>query len=206
MKIGIMGGTFAPIHNGHLMLGEYAYRQFDLDEIWYMPNGHPPHKNDPHIEEMTRHRVEMTRLAIRETPYFRLSTYETEQNRLSYSYQTMEELNRLYPEDEFFFIIGADSLFAIEIWGHPERLLVSCTMLAAFRDGKSTEEMSAQIAYLNKKYHARIRLLRTLSMDISSHEIRERIQNHLPITDMVPEAVADYIARHHLFEEKDHVF
>ena len=76
MRIGIMGGTFDPIHNGHLMLGEYAYQQFHLDEVWYMPNGNPPHKSNPEIRKDLQDRAEMTRLAIEEIPYFRLCTYE----------------------------------------------------------------------------------------------------------------------------------
>ena len=95
MRIGIMGGTFDPIHNGHLMLGEYAYQQFHLDEVWYMPNGNPPHKSNPEIRKDLQDRAEMTRLAIEEIPYFRLCTYEMDRKETSYSYQTMEYLKRL---------------------------------------------------------------------------------------------------------------
>ena len=90
MRIGIMGGTFDPIHNGHLMLGEYAYRKFDLDEVWFMPNGNPPHKQDVSIRRMTNHRVRMTELAIEDIPYFKLCTYETDRTEKSYTYETME--------------------------------------------------------------------------------------------------------------------
>ena len=110
MRIGIMGGTFDPIHNGHLMLGEYAYQQFHLDEVWYMPNGNPPHKSNPEIRKDLQDRAEMTRLAIEEIPYFRLCTYEMDRKETSYSYQTMEYFKETYPQDEFYFIIGADSL------------------------------------------------------------------------------------------------
>ena len=90
MRIGIMGGTFDPIHNGHLMLGEYAYQQFHLDEVWYMPNGNPPHKSNPEIRKDLQDRAEMTRLAIEEIPYFQICTYEMDRKETSYSYQTME--------------------------------------------------------------------------------------------------------------------
>ena len=123
MRIGIMGGTFDPIHNGHLMLGEYAYQQFHLDEVWYMPNGNPPHKSNPEIRKDLQDRAEMTRLAIEEIPYFRLCTYEIDRKETSYSYQTMEYFKETYPQDEFYFIIGADSLFNLETWKCPERLL-----------------------------------------------------------------------------------
>ena len=122
MKIGIMGGTFDPIHNGHLMLGQAAYETFHLDQIWFMPNGHPPHKDRTTIESDVDDRIEMVRLAIGGKEEFRLELYEACRKEVSYSYSTLEFFNKIYPEDEFYFIIGADSLFAIETWAHPERI------------------------------------------------------------------------------------
>ena len=116
MKIGIMGGTFDPIHNGHLMLGTYARDLFALDEIWFMPNGTPPHKSSESIESLTKHRVEMVRRAIEKEDSFVLSLYEIERKEVNYSYLTMEHFRDVYPEHQFFFIIGADSLFAIDKW------------------------------------------------------------------------------------------
>ena len=123
MKIGIMGGTFDPIHNGHLMLGNYAYKLFRLDQVWFLPNGNPPHKSSAAIESMTVNRVEMVQKAIQPYAYFRLEKYEVERKEISYSYQTMQYFQDRYPEHEFYFIIGADSLFSIEKWVHPEKLL-----------------------------------------------------------------------------------
>lgn len=111
MKIGIMGGTFDPIHNGHLMLGEYAARQFRLQRVWFLPNGNPPHKSG---EISIRHRIEMVKLALEGHDRFELNLYEAEKGTVSYSYDTIRNLNELYPEHEFYFIIGADSLFSIE--------------------------------------------------------------------------------------------
>lgn len=95
MRIGIMGGTFDPIHNGHLMLGEYAYQQFHLDEVWYMPNGNPPHKSNPEIRKDLQDRAEMTRLAIEEIPYFRLCTYEMIERKLRTPIRQWSILKRL---------------------------------------------------------------------------------------------------------------
>ena len=201
MKIGIMGGTFDPIHMGHLMLGEYAYRNFDLDEVWFLPNGNPPHKEDPDIRKDTEDRLAMTALAIQDTPYFRLSTYETEHAEKSYSYRTMEHFRMVYPQHEFYFIIGADSLFNMETWMCLDRLLRAVVILAAYRDDADTpEEMYRQIRYLNRKYRADIRLLRTPLVPVSSHEIREQIAaGHL--ADLpVPERVAAYIRENHLYQ------
>lgn len=201
MKIGIMGGTFDPIHNGHLMLGEYAYREFFLDEIWFMPNGNPPHKSDDTIESQTKNRVEMVKRAIVGKEYFSLQLYEVENKEVNYSYKTMEYFKKVYPEHTFYFIIGADSLFSIEKWVHPELLLHDCVVLAAFRDEKGTEEMISKIQYLNEKYNADIRLLNTPNVDISSSDIREKIKAGISIREMVPEAVLDYIEEKQLFRD-----
>ena len=90
MKIGIMGGTFDPIHNGHLMLGEYAYREFKLDQVWFMPNGNPPHKQDNVFQTTREDRMEMVTRSIEKYDYFRLEDYEIKRQEISYSYQTME--------------------------------------------------------------------------------------------------------------------
>lgn len=201
MKIGIMGGTFDPIHNGHLMLGEYAYQEFQLDEVWFMPNGNPPHKSNDTIESQTKNRVEMVRRAIAGKEYFSLQLYETKNKEVNYSYKTMEHFKRAYPEYTFYFIIGADSLFSIEKWVHPEILLRDCIVLAAYRDDTGTDEMLSQIQYLNDKYGADIRLLNTPNVDISSSDIRERIKDGLSICKMVPEAVFDYIEQNQLFRD-----
>lgn len=201
MKIGIMGGTFDPIHNGHLMLGEYAYKEFQLDQIWFMPNGNPPHKSSETIESQTKNRVEMVRRAISGTEYFVLQLYEVENKAVHYSYKTMEYFKQIYPEHEFYFIIGADSLFSIEKWVHPEILLKDCVMLAAYRDEKGTEEMLAQIQYLNQKYHADIRLLNTPNVDISSSEIREKIKDGQSIQGIVPDSVYAYIEEKQLYRD-----
>lgn len=201
MKIGIMGGTFDPIHNGHLMLGEYAYQEFQLDEVWFMPNGNPPHKSNDTIESQTKNRVEMVRRAIAGKEYFSLQLYETKNKEVNYSYKTMEHFKKAYPEYTFYFIIGADSLFSIEKWVHPEILLRDCIVLAAYRDDTGTDEMLSQIQYLNDKYGADIRLLNTPNVDISSSDIRERIKDGLSIRKMVPEAVFDYIEENQLFRD-----
>lgn len=203
MKIGIMGGTFDPVHNGHLMLAHYAYRQFELDQVWFLPNGCPPHKSQETIESEPFHRARMVKLAIEEIPYFKLSSYELEQESTSYSYQTMEYFHSRYPQDTFAFIIGADSLFTIESWKYPRRLLAVCDILAAYRDDKGTPEMMAQIEYLEQKYEARIQLLETPVMDVSSHEIRRMIKDGADVKGLMPEVVEEYIVSHNLFKDEE---
>lgn len=202
MKIGIMGGTFDPIHNGHLALATYAAENFALDEVWFMPNGNPPHKDSEDIESLTKHRVEMVKLAIKQDTRFMLQLYEVERKEINYSYLTMEHFKQQYPEHHFYFIIGADSLFAFESWKCPDKLLQTCTLLAAYRDGMEESQMHEQIQYLNEKYHADVRLINMPDVDISSTEIRDRLKQGETIQDMVPKNVFDYIEQHKLFKDK----
>ncbi len=203
MKIGIMGGTFDPIHNGHLLLGEFACEENGLDEVWFMPNGNPPHKKKSIIESAAEDRLNMTALAIREYPKFRLNLHEAEDGRISYSYQTLEYLRTKYREDEFYFIIGADSLFSIETWVYPERVLSACTILAAYRDEADSEQiMFAKIHELNEKYHADIRLLRTPLFPVSSSQLRRKIKMGESIAGLVPETVERYIKENGLYKER----
>ena len=200
MKIGIMGGTFDPVHNGHLMLGHAAYKAFSLDQIWFMPNGNPPHKKSETIKSTAEDRMKMTSLAIAPFPEFVLQPYEALRAEVACSYQTMEHFSKIYPDDEFYFIIGADSLMAIETWIHPERIFPTCTILATYRNEvKTKEEMNRQIQYLSEKYHAKIRLLETPLMPVSSHELRASLQSGDSVSEYMPAAVCSYIKQHHLY-------
>ena len=200
MKRGIMGGTFDPVHNWHMMLGHAAYEAFSLDKIWFMPNGNPPHKKSETIKSTAEDRMKMTSLAIAPFPEFVLQPYEALRAEVSCSYQTMEHFSKIYPDDEFYFIIGADSLMAIETWVHPERIFPTCTILATYRNEvKTKEEMNRQIQYLSENYHAKIRLLETPLMPVSSHELRASLQSGDSVSEYMPAAVCSYIKQHHLY-------
>lgn len=200
MKIGIMGGTFDPIHIGHLLLGEFAFEEFKLDEIWFLPNGNPPHKDTEDMDTSLTHRIEMVKAAISGSPHFKLSMHEAKKG-ISYTYRTMRDFHELYPGNEFYFILGADSLFSIEQWKYFKEIFPTCTILAAMRDDKDVRDMQKQIAYLKKKYEAEIELLRAPLLEISSTTIRERAAKGLTVHYFVPDAVADYIKEHHLYKE-----
>lgn len=200
MRIGIMGGTFDPIHNGHLALGQSAYEQFDLDEIWFMPNGNPPHKDQSSIKMDAAIRSHMVELAIADKEAFRLEKYEILKKGVCCSYETMAHFVKQYPENEFYFIIGADSLFALESWVHPELLFPNCIILAAFRGEIDTsEEMNIQIQYLKNKYNAKIELLNAPMIHVSSSELRERLMSGKSVTGWIPKAVEAYIEKERLY-------
>ena len=203
MKIGIMGGTFDPIHIGHLLLGEFAYEDFGLDEIWFLPNGNPPHKETADTGTSLEHRIEMIRKAIEGVPHFRLNLHEANTEEHSYTYRTMQEFNQMFPEHEFYFILGADSLFSIEQWKYFREIFPTCTILAAMRDDKDAREMQRQILYLTEKYGARIRLLQAPLLEISSTVIRDRASRDLGVRYMVPDSVSEYIRTNHLYKKKE---
>ena len=199
MKIGIMGGTFDPVHIGHLLLGEFAFEQFDLDEIWFLPNSNPPHKNTGTKGTEFTHRANMIAAAIKDVPHFKLS-YHEETPGYHYTYKTLLEFRELYPDHDYYFILGADSLFSIETWKYFREIFPSCTILAAMRDDKDTDDMKRQISYLTKHYNAHIELLRAPLLEISSTTIRERVNAGLTVKYMIPEKVEEYIKENNLYK------
>jgi len=200
--IGILGGTFDPIHNGHLLLGKQAYKEYHLQEIWFMPSGQPPHKKE-HPVTAAEDRCEMVRLAIKGYSYFRLSEFEVNRSGNSYTAQTLMLLQAEYPEHRFFFIIGADSLYEIEQWYHPEEVMRQVTLLVANREyNQGTDSIEEQIHHLKEKYQARIHLLHCEEVDISSHELRDMAVKGKHLFKYVPGNVEDYIISHKLYQDK----
>lgn len=197
-KTGIMGGTFNPIHRGHLALADKAREQFALDEVLFIPSGVPYMKD---LEEVlpAEIRCEMTRLAIADKSCFTLSQIEVNKHTNTYTCETLKDLKRANPAVDYYFILGADSLWAIDRWKNPDEIFHNCHILAAVRDDKSRADMETQIAYLQKKFSADILLLESSPMDISSSMIRERVRNKLPIRGLVPEAVEEYIYSNRLY-------
>lgn len=197
-KVGIMGGTFNPIHNGHLMLARAALKQFALDKVIFMPCGNAYMKADQKVEPGDT-RAQMTALAIQDNPKFFLSTMEIERTGNTYTYQTLELLKEENPDTEYYFIVGADSLFHMTKWASPERIFANCYILAAIRDDKSVRDMKTQIDLLSQQYGARICLMKTMRMDIASSDIRRKVAMGESIEGDVPEAVKVYIENRGLY-------
>ena len=203
-KVGIMGGTFNPIHIGHLILAEAAYEAYNLDEVLFVPSGHSYMKDQSEILDAKK-RVHMTGLAIEDNPHFALSTIEIDRDGNSYSYETLETLRKQNPNTEYYFIVGADTLFALETWKHPEILLPSCTILAAVRDGVSMEKMQKQADYLEEKFGGSIKLLPTSNIEISATDIRKRLFENRDAKYIVPDAVLQFIHKNGLYQKNETV-
>ena len=198
-KIGILGGSFDPIHNGHLAIAECAYKDFHLDEIWLIPAGHSPNKDENKMTSATM-RAEMTALAAQDFPHFKLSTYEIAKDGTSYTYLTLSDFKEQYPDTLFYFIMGADSLDYFDTWRHPEIICQKAVILVAVRDDMNFDDIQAKIEHIKTQFSAEIYPLSCLKIDISSSEIRANIQTGKDICDMVPQAVADYITKHNLYK------
>lgn len=198
-RIGIMGGTFNPIHNGHLLLARRAQEQVSLDKVLFMPSGNSYMKNN--VLE-TRKRVEMVALAIQQYPEFELSLIEAQKSGNTYTVETLEYLTSSNPEVRYYFIIGADILFQIEQWRNPEQIFRMAVLVCAVRDdydmdairqkGNILAASGADIIYLNMP-----------RLDISSTDIRANVKSSRSISGMVPPEVAHYIEQEHLYYEED---
>lgn len=199
MKIGLVGGSFDPIHRGHILLGEYALKQFDLDEIWFLPAGQPYMKAGRDVSA-PEERKAMTKRAIYDLPWARLCSLELERPGRSYTYETLEQLQAEQPENEYYFILGGDQLDKLDQWRYPERVLASARIIAAGRgSGADYKAMEEKAAALTGRFGGRIHLMDFPALDISSTEIRQRAAAGESLEDLVPPAVETYIKRQGLY-------
>ncbi len=197
-RIGILGGTFDPFHKGHFMLAKTAYEQFKLDEVWIMPNGNPPHKRN--IEQTDFEiRCEMIRLAIKEAPYMVLCDYEGSEDSYHFTYQTLGEFKKMYPDDEFYFIIGADSLRDFPTWREPGIISQLCTLLVACRDESGIADLKLKIAEMKERFGAECLIMNSPKVDAASSEIRVMVSEGKDIADYVGKEVSDYIKNEKLY-------
>ncbi len=201
-KIGIMGGTFDPIHIGHLILAEAAYEQLKLEKVMFIPSGKPPHKPNRNTGSLDGDRVEMTRLAIKGNEAFELDGMEMNSQKPTYSYLTMKRLCDEHPENEYFFIIGEDSLVDFTAWKHPEELVKYCHIVVGVRPGSSDEAIEETIKRTRSITGGDFILIKSPALEISSSELRKRISNGLPIRYFVSEPVYKYIEEIGLYKER----
>ena len=200
-KVGIMGGTFDPIHIGHLILGENAYLQFGLDKVVFMPSGNPPHKKD-RDGGTDLQRMDMVKLAIASNTHFEISDIEMNEDGYTYTYRTLERLVKEHPDTEYYFIIGADSLFYFDTWKNPQRIADACTLVVATRNHTSDEKLDEKIEFVRKRFNATIEKLDTENIDCSSSQIRSWIKEGHTVKYYVPDTVINYIHTYHVYAEK----
>lgn len=193
MRIGILGGSFDPIHNGHLNMALKSYEQYHLDEIWLIPNGNAPHKDSDKMADAS-HRLAMCQLVAKEYPFIKTCDIEIVSEEYSYTYITVTKLREMYPEHEFYFIMGADSLDYFDKWRKPEVIASVCKILVINRDEFSEEDMEVKIQRINALFPADIQIVHCPKVDISSTELRQEMDEN-----EVPFAVFAYICEHGLY-------
>ena len=213
MRIGILGGTFNPIHSAHIRVAEEALKQFSLDKIWFMPAGAPPHKQNDELVS-AGHRCNMILAAIRDNESFELLDYEVNKDSLSYTAHTMAELREIYPDIEFSFIIGGDSLLKFEKWREPERIVQLTSILACGRAGEKNIAVQDKISELNARWNCDIRYFEVPMMEISSQFVRESFTEPVDgegkksksgLSGMIPQSVYDYICTNGLYGAKNNM-
>lgn len=199
-KIGIMGGTFNPIHMGHLLLAEWAKEEMALDRILFVPTGCSYMKRASGTLNAAE-RLYMTRLAVAGREDFSVSDVEEKRSGPTYTSETLLELKSRLPEAKFYFIMGADCLFSIENWHKPEEIFQNCTVIAAARNGASMEHMEEKCEEFRRRFGSDIRLLQFPRVEISSTDIRQRVAEGKSIRYMVPEKVEEYILQKGLYRK-----
>lgn len=197
-RIGVMGGTFDPIHNGHLVTAEEAWKQFGLDQVLFVPSGQPPHKEDRKNLD-SEDRYLMAVIATATNPHFKVSRMEIDRPGPSYTIDTVKELHRIYGKNtEVFFITGADAILEILTWKQPERVLKEATFIAATRPGYDLKRLEESLPEAEKERHAtdpRVLVMEIPALAISSTDIRMRVKEGRPITYLVPEGVSEFIEK-----------
>ena len=198
MKIGILGGSFDPIHNGHLHMAKQVLKEYELDKIIFMPAGHSPNKSETEMMPADI-RLTMVQLALEGTKNLEASSLEVDSEERSYTYRTLQKLSEVYPNDDFYFIMGADSLDYFDQWYHPEIICQLATILVVNRDEFSYEDLSGKIGQLKCLFPADIRIVSCEKYDISSRKLREQIKKGENVSEYIPKDVLSYIKEHQLY-------
>ena len=202
MKLGILGGTFDPIHTGHLIIAQEAASRLALDEGWFIPAGQPWLKSGNRISA-SGHRMEMVRLAIRCNPGFKAAAIEIDRPGPSYTVDTLVALRDGDAKgDDLFFILGMDTLETLHRWHQPERLFELCALVGVSRPEHCDFDLGS-LDLIRPGASSEVTIVDGPDIGISGAQIRRRVAQGLPISYWVPSAVETYIQEHHLYQEAD---
>ncbi|MDB4637995.1 MAG: nicotinate-nucleotide adenylyltransferase [Planctomycetaceae bacterium] len=198
MRLGILGGSFDPVHLGHLVMAEVCREQLNLDEVWFVPAGHPPHKTDRELAP-AKARAEMLEFALAGIPEFQVSDVELKKESTSYTVETLEKLAAENLDRELFLIIGADSLQDFPNWKEPARIAELAKIVAVNRGRQDPPALEEIEQKLGSEVADRIRVIEMPGIDVSSTDIRHRIRSGHSIRFLVPKAVEAYLNEHKIY-------
>ena len=199
MAIGLIGGTFNPIHMGHLLIGEFIREEWNLDRIIYIPSANPPHKTGGEVVDAGS-RMKLVELAIRDNPYFQLSDVEFRREGYSYTIDTIREMSIEYPYEKLYFIIGTDTLFELETWKQFKEIAKEIEFVMYGRGTHSVVDIEEKLRHMRDEYGFKIKRSTGPELEISSTQIRDRIRRGLSIKYMVPDALIEEIEKESLFK------
>lgn len=200
-RLGIMGGTFDPIHYGHMVAAETARIELGLDIVLFIPTGMPPHKVDNPITDSNL-RFEMVEMSIRSNKNFKVSRMEIEREGPTYTIDTLRILHNLFPDQELYFITGTDALKELLTWREPEEIIHLARIVGASRPGYDSRDLLAKIYRQYPFTKDRIYQLEVPALAISSTDIRSRVQNQKSIRYLLPEEVRLFIKTNKLYQNK----
>jgi len=195
MRIGVLGGTFDPIHNAHLFVAEDARVRLGLDTVLVVPNGIPPHKKEYTVTP-AEHRLRMVELAVRGTAHLRAEPMEVYREGPSYTADTLRALRDEHPGGEIVFITGADAVAEIGTWHEPEQVVRLCRLVAVSRPGMGLNDLKDRVP---PELFPFIEVHTAPEIGISATMIRERVREGLPVCYLTPDAVVRYIEEHKLY-------
>jgi nicotinate-nucleotide adenylyltransferase len=198
LRVGISGGTFDPIHLGHLIIAQEVKEAFDLDSIFFIPVGNPPHKDTKNVSPANL-RLRMVNKAINSNKNFKILDLEVKRKGYTYAIDTLNELSQLYQNTKFYYIIGADVVFEITTWRNFEAVFKLCEFISVLRPKFEKEKYFERIAYLSESYGAVIHSFEASLVDISSTNIREKVRNGYSIKYYVPPIVEKFILEKRLY-------
>ena len=202
MRVGVYGGTFDPVHFGHLILAEQCREQGRLDQVWFVPSPRPPNKLDRPLTRFEQ-RVEMLQLAVAGQPAFRIDEIEKERTGPSYTFETLAELHRRHPGDDLFFLLGSDTLADLPSWREPGRIADLAGLLVVVRPGHavlSAEELRARL-HLGENDRLEMQIIEVPLIDISSRDLRRRAAAGRSLRYFLPRGVECYIEEKRLYRE-----